>query len=108
MTMNNQDAAERGEHVRKLRTDPEYVDRCVRERMRARLKEGGDCYPYSPDNLAQALREMRDDKLLVLSNRLISERTMELGYDLRIIVQTYWKETAIHLSIKEVENALKD
>lgn len=106
MTMNSQDTREREAHQNKLRTDPEYKANHARAVALARLNKGGDCYPYSPENLAEALREMPDDKILVLSNRLISERTMELGYDLRIAVRNHWTAMAIHLTTKEIENAL--
>jgi len=106
MTMNSQDTADRENHLHRLRTDPTYKAQCVNMLATMRLKEGGDCYPFSVENLAEALQQMDDDKVLVLSNRLIANRNLELGYDLRIIVNNYWVEMSIHLSATEIENAL--
>ncbi len=73
----------------------------VDARQEKLLGDGGNCYPFSTDNLSQAICE---SDIKTIATALKARKHEEAGKALAALVNAYWEREARRWAEREIEN----
>lgn len=90
-------------------------DASILEESAELLKEGGECYPFTRENLFEALGQISDGKQKIISTYFCTAHAAEGRADLanhglyvaiKILAQEYWSGVAQVLAVRNVDARL--
>lgn len=92
------------EHIKRM--DDEYSkERAIEARVEELVSEGGDFYPWDPENMVEALDNIDKDSAMAINMAAYGELNNALRFfeSAKQAIQQYWHDRATDLATASVE-----